>query len=143
MTEGIVACGQLLGNDHEMNNYAKAVRRQRPVNSNTSHLLYINFNNISLSTSRTSRGSVLNTATSYRLDATMAGVRIPVDSRMFTFPYRPDRLWSPSNLLSSGCCWFFPGVKWSVGEADLSLATSAEVKKSLIYTSIPRYVFMA
>jgi hypothetical protein len=46
MTEDIVACGHLLGNDHEISNYAKEVTRQRPVNSNTSHLFYFNFNNV-------------------------------------------------------------------------------------------------
>jgi hypothetical protein len=28
-----------------------------------------------------------------------AGVRVPVGSRIFTSPYRQDRLWGPPNLL--------------------------------------------
>jgi hypothetical protein len=35
------------------------------------------------------------------------------------------------------------GVKWPGREADHSSPTSAEVKKTWIYTSIPPYVFMA
>jgi hypothetical protein len=50
---------------------------------------------------------------------------------------RPDRLWDPPNLLSS------PGVKRPVRETDHSPLTSAEDKKTRIYTSTHPYVFMA
>jgi hypothetical protein len=35
-----------------------------------------------------------------------------------------------------------PGVKWSGHEVDHLPPTSAEIKKTLIYTSPPSYVFM-
>jgi hypothetical protein len=44
-------------------------------------------------------------ATGYGLDDRGVGVRVPVESRLFfTSPYRPDRLWSPRNLLSNRYC---------------------------------------
>jgi hypothetical protein len=50
----------------------------------------------------TSRGSVVGIATAYWLDDREVGVRVPVESRIFTSPYRLDRLWGPPNLLSNG-----------------------------------------
>jgi hypothetical protein len=38
-------------------------------------------------------------ATSYELDDRGVGVRVPVWSRIFTSPRRPDLLWGPPNLL--------------------------------------------
>jgi hypothetical protein len=39
---------------------------------------------------------------------------------------------------------FFPsGVKWQGRDADHPSPTSAEVKKTCMYTSSPQYVFMA
>jgi hypothetical protein len=47
-------------------------------------------------------------------------------------------------LLSNGYRGIFPPrVKRQEREADHSTPTSAEVKKMLIYTSTPQYVFMA
>jgi hypothetical protein len=46
--------------------------------------------------------SVVGIATSYWLDDTGVGVRVPVAARIFSSPRRPDRLWSPPNLLSNG-----------------------------------------
>jgi hypothetical protein len=40
-----------------------------------------------------SRGSAVDKASRYVFDDRWAGVRIPIGSRMFTSPYRPDRLW--------------------------------------------------
>jgi hypothetical protein len=49
-----------------------------------------------------SRDSVVGIATGYGLDDRGVGVRFPVESRIFSSPRRPDRLWGPPNLLSNG-----------------------------------------
>jgi hypothetical protein len=78
--------------------------------------------------------SVVGIATGYGLDARGVGVRVPVVSRIFSSPNRPDRLWGPTNLL-------FSGYRGPGRETDHS--ASAEVKKMWIYTSTPTYAFMA
>jgi hypothetical protein len=50
-------------------------------------------------------------------------------------PTQPPIQWVPGALS--------PGVKWQVREADHSPQTSAEAKKTRVYTSTPPYVFMA
>jgi hypothetical protein len=72
-------------------------------------------------------------ATGHCLDDRGIGVRVPVGSRIFSSLPRPDRLWSPSSLPPKG----FPGVKRSRREADHSPPTSAEMKKTWLYTSAP------
>jgi hypothetical protein len=49
-----------------------------------------------------SRDSAVGIATAYWLDDLEVGVGVPVGSRSFTSPCRPDRLWGPPNLLYSG-----------------------------------------
>jgi hypothetical protein len=85
--------------------------------------------------------SVVGIATGYGLDGRGVGVRVPVGSRIFSSPCRPDRIWSQPNLLSNG--GFSPEVKRQGREADHSPPASAEVKKIWIYTSTPPYAFMA
>jgi hypothetical protein len=50
----------------------------------------------------TSRGSLVGIATHYGLNDRGVGVQVPVGSRIFSSPRRPDRLWGPPNLLSNG-----------------------------------------
>jgi hypothetical protein len=69
--------------------------------------------------------SVVRIATSSWLDDRGVGVRIPVGSRIFSSPCRPDPLWGPPNLLSNG----YRGVKRQEREDYHSPAVSAEVKK--------------
>jgi hypothetical protein len=49
-----------------------------------------------------SRDSVVDIATGYELDDRGVGVLVLVESRIFSCPQRPDRLWGPSCLLSNG-----------------------------------------
>jgi hypothetical protein len=60
-----------------------------------------------------SRDSSVGIATGYGLDDRGFGVGVPVWTRIFTPPFRPDWLWSPSSLLSNRHRGPFPwGVKW-------------------------------
>jgi hypothetical protein len=61
----------------------------------------------------------------YGLDDRGLGVRVTVESRILTSPYRPDRLCGPYILLSNGC----RGVKLTTQE-------------NVIYTSTSPYAFM-
>jgi hypothetical protein len=47
-------------------------------------------------------GSVVGIATSYGLEDQEFEVKVPIVSRIFFLPRRPDRLWGPPNLLSNG-----------------------------------------
>jgi hypothetical protein len=81
------------------------------------------------------RPCAVRIATGYGLGDRGVAVRVPVVSSIFLSPQRPDRVWGPHNLPSSG---------YRLGsEADHSPPTSAEVMKIWIYTSSPPYAFMA
>jgi hypothetical protein len=58
-----------------------------------------------------SRGSVVGIATGYGLYDRGVAVRIPVGSRIFSFPRLPHRLWGSPNLLSNGYRGLFLGDK--------------------------------
>jgi hypothetical protein len=47
---------------------------------------------------RWSRENSVGIATGYRLHDWEAGVRVPVESKFFSSPSRPHRLWGPTNL---------------------------------------------
>jgi hypothetical protein len=48
------------------------------------------------------RDSSVGIATGNGLDDRRAGILVPVASRIFSSPRRPDRLWGPLRLLSNG-----------------------------------------
>jgi hypothetical protein len=62
--------------------------------------------------SHSESGITVCIATGYGLDDREVGVRLPVESRIFSSARRPDQLWGPRNLLPNeyqGC--FSRGVK--------------------------------
>jgi hypothetical protein len=65
-----------------------------------------------------SRGSAVGVAIGYGLDDRGVGVRVPVESKIFFSPRRPDRLWGPPSLLSNGTGVSSPVVKLPGREAD-------------------------
>jgi hypothetical protein len=56
----------------------------------------------------TSRYSVVGIATGYGLNDQEVRVRVPVGSRIFSSPHRPDRFRGPPSLLSNGFRGLFP-----------------------------------
>jgi hypothetical protein len=82
--------------------------------------------------------------TGYGLDDRGVGVPVPVGARIFSSPRRPHHHWGPPSLLYNGYRGLFPlGEKRPRREAHRSLPTSAEIKKTWIYTSTPPKAFMA
>jgi hypothetical protein len=61
--------------------------------------------------SRKGGDSAVGISTGYGLDDQEVRVRVPVGTRIFTSPCRPDRLCGPPNLLSNGTGGSFPGGK--------------------------------
>jgi hypothetical protein len=84
--------------------------------------------------------SAVGIATGYGLDDREVKVGVPVESRIFSSPHRPDQLWGPPNLLSNGYSGggaLSPGVKRPGHEADHSPPTSAEVENLDLYNHSP------
>jgi hypothetical protein len=91
---------------------------------------------VPLPTTTESRDSAVGVATGYGLDGQGVGVRVPIGSRIFLSPCRSDYeatqphiQWVPGTLS--------PEVERSGREADHSPPTSAEVKETCVYISIP------
>jgi hypothetical protein len=82
-----------------------------------------------------SNGSAVGIATGYGLEDRGAGVRFPVEQKIFTFPYRVTALeptqrpiqWVPGAL--------FPEIKRPEREADQSPPTSTEYIDFYIHSS--------
>jgi hypothetical protein len=89
-----------------------------------------------------SRDSTFCIATGYGLDDQGVGIRVPLGARIFISPYRPYWLWGHPASYAMGTGGSFSEVKRPWGEADHSPSTSAEVKKTWVYTSTPPHVFM-
>jgi hypothetical protein len=64
--------------------------------------------------------------------------------KFFSASPRPDRLWGPPSLLSSGYQGFLPpGYSGRGVKVFTLLLSSAEVKNAWGFTSVPQYLFMA
>jgi hypothetical protein len=69
------------------------------------------------------------------------GVQFPTGSRFWSSAQRPDRLWGPHSLLSSGYRELFPpAVKRPEREAGHTFISSAEIKNG---GAIPPILLMA
>jgi hypothetical protein len=88
-----------------------------------------------------SRDRSIGIGSDYGLNDEWVGVRVPVQTRLFSSPQLPDLHWGPPSPLSHESRG--GGVKRPVGEADHSPPASAEVKKTWIYISTLPYVFIA
>jgi hypothetical protein len=91
-----------------------------------------------------SRDSSVGIVTGYGLDDRGSGGSFPEGGwKFFSSPPRPERLWGPLSLLSSGY-WggLSSGVKRPGGKADHSPPSSPEVKNEWSCTPNPQYVFM-
>jgi hypothetical protein len=106
------------------------------------HVVLYECENLFLTWREENRDSAVGIATGYWLDGRGS---IPVrGKKYFSTTRRPDRLWSTPSFISNGYRGALsPGVKWTGREADHSHPSSAEVKKTWIYTAIPPYAFMA
>jgi hypothetical protein len=79
-----------------------------------------------------------------KLDIRGVGVRVPAGARDFLFSTVSRPVLGPSQLpIQRAEKDLSPGVKRQRHEADHSPPTSADVKNTWIYTSIPPHVFVA
>jgi hypothetical protein len=87
--------------------------------------------------------SVVGIATGYELGERAVGARVPVGSRIFCSPRRPDRLWRKPYLYPKGTWDSFLWDKAGVLGADHLPPAKTYVKKIWIYTCTPPYASMA
>jgi hypothetical protein len=104
----------------------------------------VNFRMRSLTSTncKTSRDSAVGIATGYGLDEWRVGIRVPVGSRMFIFPYLSDRFWGSLRLLSNWHQGILLGVKRPGIDANDLPPISDDVKKTWIYISTLPYAFL-
>jgi hypothetical protein len=86
---------------------------------------------------------VVGIETGYGLNDWGVGVWVPVESRIFSSPRRPDGFWVPPSLLSKRYRGSFPGDKQQRRKADHSPPANLQVKKTWIYTPTSPLAFMA
>jgi hypothetical protein len=84
------------------------------------------------------RETVVRVVTGYGLDDRGVGIRVPVGSRIFSSPRRPDLSGVHLTSYPFGIGVFPTGVKRPGREADHSPPTSAEIEKMWTYTSTRR-----
>jgi hypothetical protein len=83
-----------------------------------------------------SRSDAVGMATGYVLDDRGVGVRVPIGSRIFSFPQRRPALGLAQPPLQWALETLSLGVKRKGSEAGHSPPTRAEVKKTFIYIYI-------
>jgi hypothetical protein len=88
------------------------------------------------------RDSVVSIANGNELGDRWIGVRVQVESRIFSTSFAPS-LGSTQPHIQWAPGGFYPEVKRQERESDRSPPASAEDKKTWIYTSTPAFVFMA
>jgi hypothetical protein len=76
------------------------------------------------------------------MDDLGVGVRIPLESRIFTSPHFLCRFCGPPSCLLNDIGIYFPGVNRQEREADHSSQTSEEVNKVPIYAENSTYVLI-
>jgi hypothetical protein len=102
------ACYSRCSSKMHITNYARLLSFEyfhRIVNFPLTHTVIVTLNcnySVNLINFHRSRSSVVGIATGYGLDDRGVGVRVPVGSRIFSSPNRPDRLSGLPNLLSNG-----------------------------------------
>jgi hypothetical protein len=90
-----------------------------------------------------SRDSAVGIATGYWLDVRGVEVRVPVGSSISLLHIVQTGYGVHPTSYPMGTGALSPGVKRPEREADHLPPTSAEVKKTWVYTATPLYAFMA